>query len=237
MIDWKKAGAKADKVLSDRGETAILAVDLKTSFPNPSDAEKVAGLQKKIKESTSHNEKVAAMEAVAATLTSDGLAALKKLVLALLLVVIPDCYVSAQAVVPDVPVVAGATAQEEKPRDILDFQSFFLNARLGYAVNQHMEKSTILYSSFKRYNSIRDVELLNLNFGYDITSKHPLVMMGVRLDNADKLLWNSAWSKKHIVTAPIPKVEFGPFFKAWPSVVNKKVKLDIEAGAALALGF
>lgn len=130
--------------------------------------------------------------------------------------------------------LSGVAQAQESP--MLDFGSFFMKSRIGYSVNQHYERSTVLYSAFKRYKPIKDVELLNLNFGYDTTSKHPVVAIGIRLDNADRLLWSGEWAKKHIESAPLPVIEFGPYLAAWPKVVSGKVHLDYWYGFILAMG-
>jgi hypothetical protein len=130
--------------------------------------------------------------------------------------------------------VPAAAIAEEAP--MLDFSAFFAKSRVGYSVDQHMSRSTVLYSAFKRYNAKAGVELANLNFGYDMGNKHPVVMLGVRLDNADRLIWSGNWSRKHIETAPLPVVEFGPHISAWPRTENGKMHLDTWYGFILAVG-
>jgi len=133
-----------------------------------------------------------------------------------------------------VSMVPGLLKAEERP--MLDFSAFFAKSRVGYSVDQHFIRSTVLYSAFKRYNAKPDVELANLNFGYDLSTKHPVVMLGVRLDNADKLIWSGSWAKKHIETAPLPLIEFGPCVSAWPRVESGKVHMDTWYGFILAAG-
>lgn len=130
--------------------------------------------------------------------------------------------------------ISGSVNAQEAP--MLDFSAFFAKSRVGYSVNQHMTRSTVLYSAFKRYNAKPSVELANLNFGYDMSDKHPVVMLGLRLDNADKLLWSGDWAKKHIETAPLPVLELGPCVSAWPRVESGKVRLDTWYGFILAAG-
>lgn len=225
MTDWgneaDKAADKTDAQLA-AGLVKLLGLDIDALFPAKDDAEKVMAWIEKIKRETVHNERLAAIKAVGVTLGEDIAKVVKAAIFTLLLVLIalPAC------------------AQEAEQKPMLDFSAFFRNARLGYAVNQHMERNTVIYAPFKRYSPINDVELLNCNIGYDLRDKHPVVMLGIRLDNADKLLWNSDWSKKHITSATIPTIEFGPYASAWPRKIEAgKVAVDFWYGVIGAIGF
>ena len=118
-----------------------------------------------------------------------------------------------------------------------DFGAFFAKARAGYSVNQHLEKSSVVYSSFERFHSLTGVEYFNMNFGYDMTNKHPLLMIGLRADNVAPLLWNGEWGRTHVDTANLPAIEFGPYASTWPYVKNGKVKADFFYGLIGAIGF
>jgi hypothetical protein len=225
MTDWDKAAdeamEKTDAQLA-AGLVKLMGLDIDALFPVKADAEKVEAYIEKIKRETVHNERLAAVKAVGVILGEDLAKVVKAAIFTLLLAFI--C----------VP----AYAQEAEQKPMLDFSAFFRNARLGYSVNQHMERNTVLYAPFKRYSPVNDVELLNCNIGYDMAEKHPIIMLGVRLDNADKLLWNSDWSKKHITSATIPTIEFGPYASAWPrKIAAGKVAVDFWYGVIGAIGF
>lgn len=131
--------------------------------------------------------------------------------------------------------LCSAPVMAESP--MLDFSSFFAKARAGISVNQHMEKSTIIYSAVERLHTTAGIELMNLNAGYDLTSKHPVLAFGIRADNLIPMLWDGEWGRAHVSTAALPAIEFGPYLAAWPRNADGKVKLDFWYGIVAAVGF
>ena len=120
---------------------------------------------------------------------------------------------------------------------MLNYGDFFAKARAGYSVNQHMEKSTVIYSAVERLHTTAGLELASVNAGYDLTSKHPLCSMGVRADNLIPLIWGGSWGQAHISTAILPAVEFGPYVSMWPKNNGGKFAMDFWYGAIIAIGF
>lgn len=226
MTNWEeeadKAESKTDKEL-EKGLAKLMKANIPALFPNPADAEKIKGLIADIKANTAYNDRIAAIKAVSLVITADATAALKKILLVLLVALMAG--------------VGSAMAQESGNKPMLDFSSFFLKSRIGMAVNQHMNTSTVIYSAFKRYNVKPGMELLNWNIGYQTDGKHPVVMMGARADNLDKLIWSGKWADEHIETAAIPAIEFGPYISTWPVKDGSKIRLPVEWGVILAVGF
>jgi len=135
---------------------------------------------------------------------------------------------------------------EEVKSDVIttpafDFVSASKALRLGYAFNQHGQKSTIYYTHLQWYNDVPNEELINFNIGYEVSSeyvcKRPLIQIGGRLDNLIPKIWGGAWGKAHITTVSLPTMEFGPYVSAWPRKVNNKWTLDLFYGLAGAIGF
>ena len=124
-----------------------------------------------------------------------------------------------------------------KADGMLDFSSFFTHARAGYSVNQHMVKSTVIYSAVQRLHTVAGLELASVNAGYDMTSKHPILATGIRADNLIPLIWGGEWGKAHITTASLPAIEFGPYLSGWPRNDGGKVKVDFWYGIVAAVGF
>ncbi len=120
---------------------------------------------------------------------------------------------------------------------LINFGDFFAKARAGYSVNQHMEKSTVLYSAVTRFHTTSGIELANLNAGYDTTNKHPILQTGIRADNLIPMIWGGEWGKSHVTTAELPAIEFGPYASAWPIINNGKVTVDFYYGIIFAIGF
>ena len=119
---------------------------------------------------------------------------------------------------------------------LFDFGGFFSAARAGYAINQHLEKSTIFYTAIQSYHS-GDVELVNVDAGYEALNKRPLLALSARFDNIIPRLWGSDWGKAHISTAKLPTIEFGPYISGWPIKTVNGYKIDISYGVAVAIGF
>lgn len=120
---------------------------------------------------------------------------------------------------------------------LLNFGDFFVKARAGYFVNQHLEKSGIAYSAVQRLHTTAGIELVNFNFGYNSTLKRATFPVGVRADSIIPMLWGGTWGKAHVTTANLPAIEFGPAIVVSPKVVDKKLKLDFQYGVFLAVGF
>lgn len=139
------------------------------------------------------------------------------------------------------PPMESVTVAPSPPTDsktsLFDFGDFFANVRGGYAMNQHMELSTVFYTPWKVFHTADDLTLASINLGYDGLQKRPLVAIGLRADNIDSLLWNGKWGKAHVTTAKLPSLEFGPFVSLWPVKTANGYKLDVSYGAALAIGF
>lgn len=140
-------------------------------------------------------------------------------------------------IIAAVVIVMGLGVASAEESAMLDFSSFFTKARAGISINQHMEKSTIIYSAVERLHTTAGVELANLNAGYDLTSKHPTMAIGVRADNIIPMIWSGPWGKAHITTASLPALEFGPYCSAWPRNNGGKFALDFWYGVTLAVGF
>lgn len=119
---------------------------------------------------------------------------------------------------------------------LFDFGSFFSSARAGYAINQHLEKSAIFYTAIQSYHQ-GDIEIVNLNVGYETLNKRPLLSLSARFDNIIPRLWGSDWGKAHISTAQLPTIEFGPYLSGWPVKTLNGYKIDVAYGVALAVGF
>lgn len=128
-------------------------------------------------------------------------------------------------------------AGQMKAADTLfDFGGFFSAVRAGYAINQHLEKSAIFYTAVQSYHQ-GDVELVNLDAGYEVLNKRPLLALSARFDNIIPRLWGSDWGKAHITTAKLPTIEFGPFLSGWPIKTANGYKIDVAYGVAVAIGF
>lgn len=122
-----------------------------------------------------------------------------------------------------------------------DFVSASKALRLGYAFNQHGQKSTIYYTHLQWYSSVPNEELVNFNIGYEVSSeydcKRPLIQISGRLDNLIPKIWGGSWGKAHITTVPLPTMEFGPYVSAWPKRVDNRWTLNLFYGLAGAIGF
>lgn len=114
---------------------------------------------------------------------------------------------------------------------------FLTGMRAGYAINQHLEKSTVFYKTVKSFRTIEGMELVTMSIGYDGLQKRPLLAVGLRVDNLDSLLWNGTWGKAHVVSAKLPTFEFGPYASAWPIKTSKGYAVDFYYGVVAALGF
>lgn len=120
---------------------------------------------------------------------------------------------------------------------LFDFGNFLAAARAGYAVDQHMEKSEIFYTAIQSLHDGAGVELVNLDAGYNAGKGRPLLAITARFDNLIPRLWGSDWGRKHITTAKLPTIEFGPFISGWPIKTENGYKLDVSYGVAVAIGF
>lgn len=132
-----------------------------------------------------------------------------------------------------------AQAQEVIPNktSLFNFGDFFANVRGGYAINQHMQLSTVFYTPWKVFHTTDKLALASVNLGYDGLKKRPLVAIGLRLDNIDSLLWKGKWGKAHVSTAKLPSFELGPFVSMWPIKTDSGYKIDVSFGATAAIGF
>jgi hypothetical protein len=136
--------------------------------------------------------------------------------------------------------MAGVAMAQEVPinkTSLFDFGDFFANVRGGYAINQHLELSTVFYTPWKIFHTSAGLPLASINLGYDGLQKRPLVAAGLRLDNLDSLLWNGKWGKAHVTTSKMPSFELGPFVSMWPIKTDNGYKLDVSFGVAAAIGF
>jgi len=136
-------------------------------------------------------------------------------------------------------ILAGCATVPVKAADtsLFNFGDFFGSMRAGYAINQHLEKSTVLYTPFKSFHNTAGLELLNINIGYDGLQKRPLVAAGLRMDNIDGIVWGGAWGKAHVTTAKLPSFEFGPYISGWPIKTDNGYKMSFFYGVAAAIGF
>ena len=50
--------------------------------------------------------------------------------------------------------------------DMIDFKGILKETRVGYFVNQHLDKLTGVYASIQRFHTSGKVELANINVGY-----------------------------------------------------------------------
>jgi hypothetical protein len=119
---------------------------------------------------------------------------------------------------------------------LFDFGGLFSSARAGYAINQDLEKSEIFYTAIQSYHQ-GDIELINLDAGYEALNKCPLLALNVRLDNIIPRLWGSDWGKAHISTAKLPTIEFGPFLSGWPIRTTNGYRIEMSYGISVAIGF
>lgn len=121
----------------------------------------------------------------------------------------------------------------------IDFGDFLAKARAGYAVNQHQVCSPIVYASVQQFHKAdaAKTELGNFSFGYDTKSKDGLFMLGVRADNFIPMIWAGDWGKKHVTTANLPAIEFGPYASLWPYGDEGRIKFRFNYGVAIAVGF
>ncbi len=233
MKDWDKAADKAMEKTEAQlaaGLVKLLALDIDELFPVLVDAETVKAYIEKIRRETVHNERIAAVKEAGAILGERLGKVIQKAIFAALL-----AFICVPANAQEVQ-LAPAEAAAASP--MLDFSSFFMKTRIGYAVSTQGQRNTVIYSAFKRYNPKPGMELLNLNIGYKSTTKRPVVMLGCRADNLDKLIWSGGWSKKHIETAPTPAIEFSLYASSWPEAISGgKFRLPIEAGLIIAAGF
>lgn len=120
---------------------------------------------------------------------------------------------------------------------LLNFGDLFKAARVGYSVNQHGQKSEIVYTALQKFHTKAGVEFVTLNAGYESAAKRPALSMGVRADNLLPMIWGSEWGKAHVTTAKLPTFEFGPYFSVWPKDSSNFWRLDIWYGLAFAIGF
>jgi hypothetical protein len=120
---------------------------------------------------------------------------------------------------------------------LFNWGDLFSNMRGGYAINQHLQRSTVFYTPFKSFHRSDGLELASINVGYDGLQRRPLVAAGLRLDNLDSLLWAGPWGKAHVTTAKLPSFEFGPYISAWPMKTTNGYKIDMYYGFVAAMGF
>ena len=120
---------------------------------------------------------------------------------------------------------------------MLDFSGFFAKARAGFAVNNHMEKSTVVYASVIELHDSAGLELVNFNAVYNATDKRVFPALGLRADNLITKLWSGPWGKAHVTTAALPAIEFGPYVAAWPLSDKGRIKVDWSYGVVLGVGF
>jgi len=133
-----------------------------------------------------------------------------------------------------------ATAQE--PLAGFDFEKVLKTTRAGFFVNQHMDRFASAYIPIKTFHK-NNVEYLSLGAGYiknvDIGDKDsPLLQLGFRLDNLMNLIDKTDWGKKHIVSAKLPTLEFGPALTTWFEKKNNgNWTIKIYYGVNIAIGF
>lgn len=109
--------------------------------------------------------------------------------------------------------------------------------RAGYAVNQHGEKGPVYYTNIITVHNGNAVDLLSLNAGYEGSTKHPTIAIGMRFDNMIPLFFNNAWGEKHISVSKLPTFECGPFVSAWPKTGDNFWDMAVNYGVIAALGF
>lgn len=131
-------------------------------------------------------------------------------------------------------VQAQITEPESK---LFNFGNFFDSVRVGYAIDQHGDKSSVFYTSILTYHTESNIDLVSFNIGYEGVLKRPTTMIGIRLDNIIPLTVNGNWGKKHITTAKLPTFEFGPFVSFWPKDSSDLWILTVRYGLGAAIGF
>ena len=197
VTDWGKeadeAADKTDKELA-AGIKKLISTDLTGMFPNPVDAEKVRGLIKKINASTSYNDRVAAIKAVAVVLSKDATAALKKILLAAL-----------------VAFTLGAVSLQAQVKAI-DLSSPLDDPRAGMSWDGKGGKLGVLQVPVIYWIGERSgLEYVTLNGGVgDELSNGQIkgmVSIGPRIDNLFTWLAGGSWAKRHLRFAALPPIQ------------------------------
>ena len=120
---------------------------------------------------------------------------------------------------------------------LANFGDLFKSMRIGYTVNQHGERSDLVYTALQSFHTTAGVDIAAVNIGYEGARKRPALSVGLRFDNLMPMLWSSDWGKAHVTTAKLPTVECGPFVSAWPKSSADIWKVDVWYGVSLAVGF
>lgn len=133
--------------------------------------------------------------------------------------------------------VGAVRGEDVKPggTSLLDF-TFLNSVRGGYAFNQHLEKSVVIYGTFKDFHSANGISYVTLNLGYDGAKKRPMIALLPRADNIDALICSGKWGKSHISTAKVPSFEFGPYFSAELVKTKNGYKIDSYYGLVAGIG-
>lgn len=197
MVNWDeeadKAAEKADAKLS-AGVEKLLGMDLAKAFPNPADAKMVGHLVQAIKSKTDKNERVAAFKAIGVTLGVDLFKAVRKLILASVLVVL-----------------AGAGMAQAQMKT-LDLSNPLADPRAGFSWDGAGGRFGVAYVPVMYWiGESSGLEYATINWGasdnLENGRKTMLVSIGPRIDNVFTWLAGGSFAKKHLRFAALPPVQ------------------------------
>lgn len=197
-MDFSKARKAADISLSEQGLDNLVKLDLSSAFPVEADRAKVSDLIAKVQAATDHNERVAAIKAVAATLTADGAAMLKKALLALLVIfTLGAGLVRAQEI-------------SEPSVKTFDFANPLDDPRGGFSWDSQGGRFSVAYVPIV-YWQPGGVEYATLNWGMandnEKGKQSMLISIGPRVDTAISWLAGRKWCQKNLRFLKFPNVQ------------------------------
>jgi hypothetical protein len=218
MTNWddiaKNAANETDAEL-EKGLANLKGKNLAALMPAPADKTAIEKLMATIAAETRYNERLAAFKACAATLSSDGLKALRKAMLLLL-----ACLALA----------APAAAQDVTASGI-NLKQFLENTRVGVWLPAEGGRSfKTVYAPIIWLHGLDGTEYICLDAGAaapgEVTSGYAVLALSFRVDNAlNKALGISKWMKAHISSADLPSLELG----LAPMLYQSKVRWGVLA--------
>lgn len=202
MTEWnniaKKAAQETDAEL-EAGLEKLTKRDTGGLMPTPPDQAALDKLISTIKAESRYNERLAAFKACAASLTSDGLKALRKAMLGLLAAL----------------ALAGAASAQDITTSGINIKDFLDNTRVGVWLPVEGGRTfKTVYAPIVWLHGADKTEYLCLDAGAaapgEITQGYAVVALSIRVDNLlDKVLGISKWTEGHLSAAKLPSIEVG----------------------------
>lgn len=222
MTNWDdiaKNSAKETDAELEAGLEKLTRRDTGGLMPTPPDQAALDALMVKINADTRYNERLAAFKACAATLTADGLKALRKAMLALL-----ACLA-----------LAGTAAAQEMTASGINIKDLLANTRIGVWLPIEGGRTfKTVYAPIIWLHGSDGTEYVCLDAGSaapaEITRGYAFLALGLRVDNIlNKSLGLSKWLRAHVSAAQLPSLEVG----VGPILYQSKVRW----GASAAIKF